>query len=111
MAKKLGWYEFRDDAENGLHVGIFSISWREGEKEPDCYYPDVILQLKQVQDDDDGKWYVNEMSITNPSIKDFADIGCLVLLQLSRKDPETISDLIKVLDQYFFNKIPESLAW
>ena len=110
MRKKLGWFELtqnRDLGYEGLIIGIFSIPWRTGEFEPDCYYPDVILALRQVE----NIWFISEMNITNPEIKEFAELAIKVLNEIKDKEFTTLNEITAHLSTFLEVKIPEHIAW
>lgn len=112
MKKKLGWFELtrnHDLGYEGLIIGIFSINWRAGEDEPDCYYPDIILALDQTKND--GLWFISEMNITNPEIEDFAELAIKVLKEIKDKDFETVNEITAHLSTFLEVKIPDHLAW
>lgn len=112
LKKKLGWFEVNQDKDlgyEGLIVGIFSTNWRTGEDEPDCFFPDIILALKQIKSE--RLWFIAEMSITNPEIVDFAELAIKVLKEIKGKNFTTLNEITTHLSTFLDDKIPEHLAW
>lgn len=104
MGKKLGWYEVEQDtADASIKIKIFSFKWREAEKDPDCYYGDIVLYMTMTG----GTWFISEMVLSNPTIEEFNEIAIDVLKIFQKEDPETLPATLKLLDRVLTHEIPD----
>jgi len=107
-AVKVGWYEFanRDDERCNEKESflIFFINKERKNAECDAYWPDLVVETYTTED---GTISMN-FTIKHPAFSDYADIKTitLLLIEIQNKDPETIKELIGVLDIFFYDGIP-----